>query len=41
MRITNMAAANDELWKERFEAFDFTKQFFKVEKLYDDQVKLI
>ena len=40
--INNMAAAYDEVMNKRFEeAFDFIKHIFKVEKLYDDQVKLI
>ena len=37
-----MAAAYDEVMNKRFEeAFDFIMHIFKVEKLYDDQVKLI
>ena len=42
MQITNMAANNDVLMNKRFEeAFDLIKYVFKVEKLYDDQTKLI
>jgi superfamily II DNA helicase RecQ len=37
-----MAANNDVLTNKRFEeAFDLIKYVFKVEKLYDDQTKLI
>ena len=35
MYITNIVAAKDELLNGRFEAFDFSKYIFKVEKLYD------
>ena len=42
MHISNIAAANHELMKNRFEeALDFIKHVFKVQELYDDQVKLI
>ena len=42
MQITNMAANNDVLMNKIFEeAFDLIKYVFKVEKLYDDQTKLI
>ena len=42
MQITNLAANNDVLMNKRFEeAFDIIKYVFKVEKLYDDQTKLI
>ena len=42
MQITNMAASNGILMNKRFEeAFDFIKHVFKVNKLYDDQARLI